>query len=58
MVSADPTLLFVGIGLLAVGMYALGGKHQPRRAERRRKRAHAKAKSLRARAAKLEREAA
>jgi len=34
-ISVDPTLLLGGIGLLALGMFLLGGKHMPKIRQRR-----------------------
>ena len=34
-IAADPTLLFSGLALLAIGTYFLGGKHEPRRQRRK-----------------------
>jgi len=33
--SVDPTLLIAGIGVLALGMFLLGGKHMPKISKRR-----------------------
>lgn len=42
-VAVDPALLLWGVGLLALGMYFLGGRHEPQRKARRRSRRYRRA---------------